>query len=105
MAPKPTVSQPSESVLLAQAEEAGQVVTHDGERYLDVDAAGVYLGKRPSTMWLYIRRYTLETYNFPLYGKRAFLRQRDLNGLRILPPKARQRKGKEGKGKEGKANA
>lgn len=71
---------------MAKANEAGRVVERDGTRYLDIDAAAAYLGKRPSTIWLYVKRYSWATYRFPLHGKRTFLLQSDLDELRNAPP-------------------
>lgn len=77
--------------LLARARAAGQVTEHDSEHYLDIDAAAAYLGKAPSTVWMYLKRYGFDTYRFPLHGKRAFLRRSDLDRLRSLPPEPRKK--------------
>lgn len=68
---------------------SGNIVERDGVRYLDVDAAAAYLGKGASTIWLYLKRYEWPTYRFPLHGKRTFIRQADLDGLRNAPPQER----------------
>jgi hypothetical protein len=72
--------------------DAGHHVDRDGERYLDIAAAADYLGKGLSTVWLYVKRYGWATYRFPLYGKRTFLKQSDLDALRNAPPEERRPK-------------
>lgn len=63
------------------------VVTHDGEQYLSIVRAGEYLGRKRAAVFNYIRRYELETFRFPLEGKRVFLRRRDLDALRAAAPR------------------
>lgn len=71
----------------------GHRVVRDGDEYLDIQAAADYLEKGLSTIWLYIRRYNWATYQFPLHGKRTFIKKSDLDALRNAPPEERRPKG------------
>lgn len=71
-------------------------LARDGERYLNVEQAAAYLGKKRSTLFNYLRRYGeqlgIETYRFPLFGKRVYFKQSDLDRLKHSGPLPRSGK-------------
>ena len=71
------------------ANEPG-TVTRDGDTYLSIEQAGRYLGKSRSSLYRYLRHWSVAMYTFPLEGKRVFVKQADLDALRNAPP---QKKG------------
>ena len=66
------------------------ILQRDGETYLSVERAGSYLGKSRTSLYRYLRQYHVATYTFPLEGKRVFVKQRDLDDLRNLPPEPKK---------------
>lgn len=66
------------------------VVVREGERYLDVEHAAAYLGKKRATVFTYLKKFGgtlgIRTYKFPLHGKRVFLKQTDLDRMRNAGP-------------------
>jgi predicted DNA-binding transcriptional regulator AlpA len=67
------------------------VIISDGERYLSVERAAKYLGRKRSTVFGYVKQYGLKSRRFVLTGKRLFFRQSDLDALKTMsrddPPK------------------
>lgn len=70
--------------------DGDEAFVRDGERYLNVERAAAYLGKKRSTLFNYLRRYGeqlgIETYRFPLFGKRVYFKQSDLDRLKHSGP-------------------
>ena len=71
-----------------RAELSGEGVIISGdETYLSIDRAAEYLERGRSSIFNYLARFNLPTFNFPLQGKRAFIRRSDLDGLRRAVPR------------------
>ncbi|HEX9414265.1 MAG TPA: hypothetical protein VF916_12235 [Ktedonobacterales bacterium] len=62
------------------------VVHRDGETYLSMARATLYLGKSRATLYRYLRLYHVALYTFPLEGNRVFVKQSDLDDIRNAPP-------------------
>ena len=50
--------------------------------YLDIDEAGEYLGVGKSTLWGYVRKYSVPKYRMPLGGNKTYFKKTDLDALK-----------------------